>query len=111
MAELKDFRLWFNTGDREMGMVMASGQYEPRSVLLLKSIIRPAMKCIDAGAHIEFYTCLIASLVGETGKVYFFEPMPSHFELLIKNIEENHLQQIVKTYNLACSDIYGDLNV
>lgn len=27
MAELPDFRIWFNTSDREMGMVMASGQY------------------------------------------------------------------------------------
>jgi FkbM family methyltransferase len=111
MSELQDFRLWFNTGDREMGVVMASGQYEQRSVELLKRIIRPGMKCIDAGAHIGFYTCLMASLVGETGKVYAFEPMPSHFELLLKNIEENQLQQTVKAYNLACSDVHGDLKV
>ena len=111
MAELQDFRLWFNTGDREMGMVMASGQYEPKSVELLKSIIRPGMKCIDAGAHIGFYTCLITSLVGETGRVYAFEPMPSHFELLLKNIEENQFQQMVKAYNLVCSDAHGNINV
>jgi FkbM family methyltransferase len=111
MAELQDFRLWFNTGDREMGMVMASGQYEPRSVELLKSIIRSGMKCIDAGAHIGFYTCLIASLVGETGKVYAFEPMPSQFALLLKNIEENRFQRRVMTYQLAYSDVCGHLGV
>jgi FkbM family methyltransferase len=111
MAELQDFRLWFNTGDREMGMVMASGQYEPKSVELLKRIIRPGMKCIDVGAHIGFYTCLITSLVGETGKVYAFEPMPYHFELLLKNIEENRFQQMVKAYNLVCSDAHGNINV
>ena len=111
MAELQDYRLWFNTRDREMGMVMASGQYEPKSVELLKSIIQPGMKCIDAGAHIGFYTCLITSLVGETGRVYAFEPMPSHFELLLKNIEENHFQQLVKAYNLVCSDVPGSINV
>jgi FkbM family methyltransferase len=90
---------------------MASGRYELRSVQLLKRIIHPGMKCIDAGAHIGFYTCLLASLVGETGKVYAFEPVPSHFELLLKNIEENRIQQLVKAYNLACSDVHGDLNV
>jgi FkbM family methyltransferase len=111
MVELQDFRLWFNTSDREMGMIMASGQYEPQSVELLKSIIRPGMKCVDAGAHIGFYTCLIASLVGETGKVYAFEPMPSHFKLLLRNIEENQLQQVTRAYNLACSDVCGSLNV
>jgi FkbM family methyltransferase len=111
MAELQDFRLWFNTSDREMGMIMASGQYEPRSVELLKRIIRPGMKCIDAGAHIGFYSCLIASLVGETGKIYAFEPMPSHFKLLLKNIKENQFHQVIRAYNLACSDVQGNLNV
>jgi FkbM family methyltransferase len=111
MAELEDFRLWFNTTDREMGMIMASGQYEPCSVELLKRLISPGMKCIDAGAHIGFYTCLMTSLVGETGKVYAFEPMPSHYDLLLRNIQENQFERTVNPYNAACSDISGSVNV
>jgi len=107
MAQLENFRVWFNTSDREMGMIMAAGQYEPKSVALLKRIIAPGMKCIDAGAHIGFYTCLLAHLVGECGKVYSFEPMPSNFELLVKNINENQIQQRVYAYQLACSDNSG----
>jgi FkbM family methyltransferase len=109
MAELEDFRLWFNTSDREMGLVMVSGQYEPPSVGLVKNVIRPGMKCIDAGAHIGFYTCLMASLTGDTGMVYAFEPMPSNYELLMKNIEENQFHQRVKAYQIACSDNHGSL--
>lgn len=104
MAQLEDFRLWFNTSDREMGMIMVSGQYEPKSVDLIKRIVAPGMKCIDAGAHIGFFTCLFASLVGEDGKVYAFEPMPSNFELLVRNIHENHFEKRVRLYQLACSD-------
>ena len=111
MTELQDFRLWFNTTDREMGMIMASGQYEPSSVELLRRLIGPGMKCIDAGAHIGFYTCLMTSLVGDTGKVYAFEPMPSHYNLLVKNVQENQFQQKAKTYNVACSDVNGSINV
>jgi FkbM family methyltransferase len=111
MAELQDFRLWFNTTDREMGMIMASEQYEPRSVELLKNLVNPGMKCIDAGAHIGFYTCLMASIVGETGKVYAFEPMPSHYDLLLRNIQENKFELIAKTYNVVCSDVGGSVNV
>jgi FkbM family methyltransferase len=111
MAELGGFRLWFNTNDREMGMTMVSGQYEPDSTELIKKIVRPGMKCVDAGAHIGFYTCLMASLVGESGKVYAFEPMPSNFELLRKNIEENRFQQMVQAYQQACSDEPGTLTV
>jgi FkbM family methyltransferase len=111
MAKLEDFRLWFNTSDREMGLTMTSGQYESQSVESLKKIIRPGMRCIDVGAHIGFYTCLLASLVGESGRVYAFEPMPSSFELLLKNIEENQFQQMVQAYQRACSDGSGNLTV
>jgi FkbM family methyltransferase len=111
MTELQGFRLWFNTSDRELGLVVATGQYEPYSVELVKKIVRPGMTCIDIGAHIGFYTCLMASLVGETGKVYAFEPMPSQFALLLKNIEENQFQRRVMTYQLACSDVCGHLGV
>lgn len=111
MASLENFRLWFNTSDREMGLVMASGHYEPHSVELIKKIIHPGMTCIDAGAHIGFYTCLMASLISERGKIYAFEPMPSNFELLTKNIEENQFQRTVKAYPFACSDVPGTLTV
>ena len=109
MAELEGFRLWFNTNDREMGMAMVSGQYEPQSIELIKKIVQPGMKCIDAGAHIGFYTCLMASLVGESGKVYAFEPMPSNFELLLKNIAENRFQRMVRAYQHVCSDEAGNI--
>jgi FkbM family methyltransferase len=36
--------------------------------------------------------------------VYAFEPMPSNYALLVKNIEENKFQHIVRPYQLACSD-------
>ena len=90
---------------------MISGQYEPYSVELLKRLISPGMKCIDVGAHIGFYTCLVTSIVGETGKVYAFEPMAAHYDLLLKNIQENGFQRIVQTFNVVCSDVNGNVNV
>jgi len=41
---------------------------------------------IDIGAHLGFYSLLVARLVGEQGKVYSFEPTPRTFEFLKKNI-------------------------
>jgi FkbM family methyltransferase len=111
MAQLENIRLWFNTSDREVGLVLTNGHYEEQSVELIKKIIRPDMVCVDIGAHIGFYTCLMASLVGEGGKVYAFEPMPDHYELLLKNIAENRFHRRVMTYQLACSDVHGNLNV
>ena len=104
MSELDGFRFWFNTSDRGMGVAMAMGRYEPASVRFIKQALRPGMTCIDAGAQTGFFTCLMASAVGETGMVYAFEPMPSSYHLLLKNIQENGLGPRVRAYQLACSN-------
>ncbi|MFZ3043636.1 MAG: FkbM family methyltransferase [Minisyncoccia bacterium] len=41
--------------------------------------------CIDVGANIGFYTLLTSALVGESGKVYAFEPTPRTFQILSRN--------------------------
>jgi FkbM family methyltransferase len=104
MTELDGFRFWFNTSDRDMGVVMALGQYEPSSVRFIKQALRAGMTCIDAGAQTGFFTCVMASAVGETGTVHAFEPMPASYELLLKNVQENGFGRRVRTYQRACSN-------
>lgn len=41
--------------------------------------------CIDIGANVGFYTLLFSVLVGESGKVYAFEPTPRTFNILTAN--------------------------
>ena len=109
MTEVEGFRFWFNTSDREMGVVMATGQYEPDCVRFIRKALRRGMTCIDAGAQTGFYTCLMASLVGETGKVHAFEPMPASYDLLVKNVKENRFDARVCTYQLACSNAASEI--
>ena len=104
MTELDGFRFWFNTSDREMGVVMAIGQYEASVVRFIRQALRSGMTCIDAGAQTGFFTCLMATVVGETGMVHAFEPMPASYELLQKNIQENGFGPRVRAYQRACSN-------
>jgi FkbM family methyltransferase len=109
MADLDEFRFWFDTSDREMGVVMAMGRYEPECVRFVRRVLRPGMRCLDAGAQTGFYTCLMASLVGETGTVHAFEPMPESYQLLLKNVAENRFDARVRVYQLACSNTAAQL--
>jgi FkbM family methyltransferase len=109
MAEVEGFRFWFNSSDREMGVRMALGQYEPRSTELIKKLVRPGMKCIDLGAQTGFYTCLLAKLVGKKGKVYAFEPMHANYELLQKNVAENDFGSCVQAIPKAASARAGTI--
>ena len=104
MAEVEGFRFWFNTSDREMGVAMALGAYEPETVHLVRRLVRPGMRCIDLGAQSGFFTCLIAQCIGETGKIHSFEPMPANYEMLTRNVRENRIEQRVVGYPLAASN-------
>ena len=107
MAELDGFRFWFRTEDREMGVRMALGLYENDEVSFIKSTVMPGMTCWDIGAQSGFYSCLIASLVGESGSVHAFEPMPENYQILGKNIAENGYMHIINARDVACSNVSG----
>ncbi|HDH31695.1 MAG TPA: FkbM family methyltransferase, partial [Candidatus Wolfebacteria bacterium] len=48
----------------------------------------------DVGAHVGFYTLLASELVGKTGKVFAFEPLPRNINYLKKHININKCKNI-----------------
>lgn len=50
---------------------------------------------LDIGAHIGYFTLIFAKSVGSNGKVFAFEPEPSNFNLLKKNVEVNQHRNVV----------------
>ncbi len=63
--------------------------YEPLETALFQKEIRKGQTIVDIGANIGYYTLLAARLVGPQGRVYAFEPDPTNFALLQKNVEAN----------------------
>jgi FkbM family methyltransferase len=64
-----------------------SAVYEPRMTAYVKKSVRPGMTAVDVGAHIGYYTTLLARLVGPAGAVYAFEPEPENANRLRLNAE------------------------
>lgn len=83
-----------------------TGVYEPITTKLILDIIKPGDVVVDAGANVGYYTLLFSRLVGNSGKVYAFEPDPINFSRLLKNIELNGCKNIVAERK-ALSDING----
>ncbi|EGP92870.1 FkbM family methyltransferase [Nitrosarchaeum koreense] len=69
--------------------------YEKFETDLVKQEIKKGDVVIDIGANIGYYTLIFAKLVGDTGKVFAFEPDPTNFELLRKNIEANGYKNVI----------------
>ena len=83
--------------------------HENGEVKFLESNLQKAMNVIDIGGYVGVSTVVIAKKIGETGKLYSFEPVPEHFNILNKNISSNSLRN-VKTYQKVVSDHIGTIN-
>jgi FkbM family methyltransferase len=67
---------------------------------LLESQVRPGMVVADIGANVGLYTYLLATVVGERGLVYAFEPNPALFASLETNCRTNGVAN-VRLHNIA----------
>ncbi len=53
---------------------------------LLPEIVSPGDWALDVGANVGHYTARLSELVGASGRVVSFEPVPETFELLTANV-------------------------
>lgn len=77
------------------------GYFEEDVVLYMLSFLKEGMTFIDIGAHFGFFTLLGSYLGGKNGKVLSFEPTPSTYQQLQKNITYYSNNPNVEIYNDA----------
>jgi len=71
------------------------GTYEKLEAKIMEEKIKVGNITVDVGANIGLHTLNMARIVGNTGRVFAFEPDPSNFEILEKNVKINNYQNII----------------
>jgi FkbM family methyltransferase len=69
-------------------------------IAIFRSLVRPGDTVLDLGANTGQYTCLFCSLVGPSGTVHAFEPVPQTFAMLKENTA-----RYAKKYRLFLNDL------
>lgn len=82
------------------------GTYERMAQRVFRESVRPGTVVYDIGANAGFFTLLASKLVGPTGRVYAFEPLPRNLAYLREHIRINGAGN-VKVLELAVSDREG----
>lgn len=90
------FKMYVDPRDEAVSCTLLMlGRYEPFASQVFSSLLRTGMTVVDIGAQIGYYTLLSAIRVGESGRVYAFEPEPGNFSMLCKNLSANGLTNVV----------------
>lgn len=69
--------------------VQRNGGFDPSLGKIFRTVIRPGHVVFDVGAHVGLYTVLFSRLVGESGKVFCFEPVEYNRARLQRNLQLN----------------------
>jgi FkbM family methyltransferase len=101
-------RLWSRGDDWICNEVYWRGWqgFEPESSPLFFRLATAARVTLDVGAHVGFYS-ILAAHANPAGRVYAFEPLPSVYERLKKNVALNGLEN-VECIHSAASDTSGE---
>ena len=85
---------------------MYHGLYQREIVSLLKIYLRQGDTFLDVGANIGYISAIGLSLVGKTGEVHSFEPVPRFFKRLLM-LQEDNPEYHIYTNNIALGDDEG----
>ena len=109
LVDYGGFRLLFTNDDdyQEVRYRMNTKRWFDYERETLKPWLKHSDTVIDVGANSGFLTILFTQLVGESGKVYSFEPAEKIFKKLLKATDGN-LVNNVRPINFACGAEMGE---
>ena len=82
---------------------LVCGLHERETVAVIRRLVQRGHTALDLGAHVGYYTRLLARRVGRRGRVIAFEPHPRQFELLAGNLRGRANVQLVRKAAAASS--------
>ncbi len=102
-AEIDGRKMFFGS-DSFLMFSVRSRKYENFESEIIMNEIKRGDVVVDLGANIGYYTLIFSELVGESGKVFSFEPEQKNFELLKRNIEANGCKNVVLEKKLVSNE-------
>lgn len=85
------------------------GEWEGLIHQALRKFVKPGDVVLDVGGHVGYSTLHFADWVGESGKVFVFEPMPGNVRRIESNLTLNGLRDRVEIVQAAVSDSAGEV--
>ena len=111
LLDVHGSKMFFDTDlETPLRTLITFGTYEPFETRIFQSLLRPGMVVADIGANIGYYSLISAKAVGDSGRVFAFEPDPRNYDLLLRSIQANGYTNVVPR-KMALSDKKGSITL
>jgi len=88
--------------------IFTSGVYEPDILTVIAEHLKPGDTFVDIGTNIGQHSLFAASIVGSTGHVVSFEPIPRLVAQFKESITLNQWNNFMTVHECACSNDVGN---
>ena len=90
----------------------SGGYWDEHTLLQLKKYINPNRNILEIGGHCGTSSIVYSSFLSNENKIFVYEPQKNMFDLLVKNINQNNLQDKIIPNNLGvfCYEGTGNMN-
>lgn len=79
------------------GKIGRTGYFEPDLTSMFVDVLHPGMVVYDVGSHFGYFSLLASELVGDSGKVFAFEPTANTYRVLSENAARRE--------NIVCNNV------
>jgi FkbM family methyltransferase len=87
-----------------------TGTYEKGTLYFITTYLKRGDCFVDVGANIGLMSIFASQCVGNPGKILAFEAHPETHQLLLENIQLNHIENI-EPFNFALGDEVGKAKI
>lgn len=81
--------------DPSVNIDLMLGMHEPNTIEVFRQLVREGMTVVDIGANRGYFAVFLDDLVGPSGLVYAFEPVPGTFRALLRALDCNGSKRVV----------------
>ena len=85
--------------ERYIGLSFFLGRYwDEEAMLLVKDYIDPTRNILEIGGHCGTSTIFYSHYINDNQKIFVYEPQEKLYNLLVHNIQQNHLGQKIQPF-------------
>lgn len=78
----------------EITDAITAGRYEREVIRFVEKLVTEGDDCWDVGGHYGYFTAAMAKIVGSSGHVHTFEPIPEHADRIAQAAEKSGLDGV-----------------